>query len=350
MNMRENFTFVWEDIKAEPGQFVTGKVKVAELSHGSPVYIPVLVVNGAKPGPSLWLNGAVHGDELNGPMAIRNLLPRLDPGNVSGIVIATPICNPFAFQARQKNTPQDGLDMDMQFPGDPRGTLSQRMARVLFEQVREYADYLLDFHALGTPYDALPYTVFKRVPGAGDDVCDRAERMARVFGGTAHCRVDLGGNLNELPGNVKGFLDVQCLLHGIPSFMAEIGSGGQIQPDMVEFGERGILAVMHDLGMWPEPPATTERIARYLPEHPVTLTRRKFLYTDRGGIVVDSAPSGTFLKKGDLVCRIVDMFGTVKEVVAEEDMYIIAHRDNPPVDTGDRVSFVGVEWEETQHG
>lgn len=348
--MKGNQTFIWGDIKAEPGQYAAGKVPVAELSHGSPVFIPVLVVNGAKPGPCLWLNGAVHGDELNGPMAIRNLLPTLDPGKLSGMVVATPISNPFAFQARQKNTPQDGLDMDMQFPGDPRGTLSQRLAHVLFEQVRAHADYLLDFHALGTPYDAKPYTVFKRVPGVADEVCDRAERMARVFGGTAHCRVDLGGNLSELPGNVKGFLDVQCLLNGIPAFMAEIGSGGHIQPDMVALGERGIVAIMHDLGMWPEPPVTTGQVAPHVPEHPVTLTRRKFIYTDRGGIVTDSAPSGTFLRKGELVCRIVDMFGTVKEITADEDMYIIAHRENPPVDTGDRVAFVGVEWEERPHG
>lgn len=350
--MRDGRTIVWGDIKAEPGQFAAGNVKVAEMSHGSPVFIPVLIVNGARPGPRLWLNGAVHGDELNGPMAIRNLLPKLDPQKLTGTVIATPISNPFAFQARQKNTPQDGLDLDMQFPGDPKGMLSQRIAHTLFTQIRSHADYLVDFHTLGTYYDAKPYTVFKRIPGTSDEICDRAERMARVFGGTAHCRVDLGGSLNELPGNVKGFLDVQCLLHGIPAFMAEIGSGGLIQPDMVELGIRGIFAIMHDLGMWPEAPETSDRLKPYLPERPVTLTRRKFLYTDHGGLVTDCAPSGTFVRQGELICRIVDMFGTVEDIRAEQDTYIIAIRKNPPVDTGDRVAFVGTEWKEEggQHG
>jgi len=344
--MGDNRTIVWGDIKAEPGQYAYGKVPVMELAHGAPVSIPVLIVNGAKPGPCLWLNGAVHGDELNGPMAIRNLLPKLDPQKLSGTVIATPISNPLAFQARQKNTPQDGLDMDMQFPGDPHGTLSQRIAHALFDKIRAHANYLIDFHTLGTYYEAKPYTVFKRVPGAGGGICEAAERMARVFGGTAHCRVDLGGSLNELPGNVRGFLDVQCLLHGIPAFMAEIGSGGIIQPDMVALGERGILAVMHDLNMWPEAPETPERVKPHLPDNPLILTRRKFIYTGRGGLVTDSAPSGTFVKKGELVCRIVDMFGTVEEIRADQDMYIISHRRNPPVDTGDRVAFVGLEWEQ----
>ncbi|GIQ65238.1 hypothetical protein PACILC2_38060 [Paenibacillus cisolokensis] len=344
--MSADRTIAWGEVEAAPGEFAAGMVKVAELSHRGPILMPVMIVNGARPGPCLWLNGAVHGDELNGPMAIRNLLPKLDPQKMAGAVIATPISNPLAFQARQKNTPQDGLDMDMQFPGDPNGTLSQRLAHHLFEQIRRLATHLVDFHTLGTHYDALPYTVFKRLPSASAEVCDQAERLARVFGGTAHCRVDLGGSLNELPGNVAGFLDVQCLKHGIPAFMTELGSGGHIQPDMVSFGERGIASILHELGIWPEAPAAAPQARS------ITITRRRFLYADHGGLVVDSAPSGSVVKRGELVCRIVDMFGTVQEIRAEQDMYIIASRKNPPVDTGDRVAFVGLEWQEDeeQHG
>lgn len=350
--MSENGTLVWGDIQAAPGEYETGMVKVAELSHRGPVMMPVMIVNGTKPGPRLWLNGTIHGDELNGPMAIRNVLPKLDPAKLAGAVIATPISNPLAFQARQKNTPQDSLDMDMQFPGDPNGTLSQRLAHLLFEQIRRMATHLVDFHTLGTPYDALPYTVFKRPPAASADVCDQAERMARMFGGTAHCRVDLGGNLNELPGNVAGFLDVQCLKHGIPAFMTELGSGGHIQPDMVSFGEQGIFALLRDLEMWPEAPDASEASdasagSEAAPHsQTITITRRRFLYADHGGIVIDSAPSGSVVKPGELVCRIVDMFGTVQEIRADQEMYIIASRKNPPVDTGDRVAFVGIEWQE----
>ncbi|WP_010277706.1 M14 family metallopeptidase [Paenibacillus senegalensis] len=338
----DNRTLVWGELKAEPGQFVTGMVKVAELSHRGPVLMPVLIVNGAKPGPRLWLNGAVHGDELNGPMAIRNLLPALEPEKLSGAIIATPISNPLAFQARQKNTPQDSLDLDMQFPGDPNGTLSQRLAHLLFERIKEMATHLIDCHTLGTHFQALPYTVFKRIPAASSEISDQAERMARAFGATAHCRVDLGGSLNELPGNVSGFLDVQCQIHGIPAFMAELGWGGVLQPEIVSFSERGFLAVLHDLEMWPEAPDPAPYTA------PRTITRRRFLYTDHGGLCIDGAAPGTVVRAGERVCRIVDMFGTVQEIIADEDMYIIASRQNPPVDTGDRVAFVGLAWEQEE--
>lgn len=341
--MSDNRIISWGKLQAAPGEYAAGNVKVAELSHRGVVEIPVMIVNGTKPGPCLWLNGAIHGDELNGPMAMRGLLPKLDPRKLAGAIVATPISNPLAFQARQKNTPQDGLDMDMQFPGDPAGTLSQRLAHLLFEKIRSTATHLIDFHTLGTSYDALPYTVFKRLPATTADIYEQAERMARTFGGTAHCRVDLGGSLNELPGNVAGFLDVQCLKHGIPAFMSELGSGGRIQPDMVSLGERGILAVMHDLGMWPKAPEAWETCSA---AKPLTITKRRFLYADRGGLAVDVAPSGSVVKPGERICSIVDMFGTVQEIVAEQMTYIIAARSNPPVDTGDRVAFVGIAWEE----
>lgn len=326
-------------LSAAPGELVTGYMPITELAHGAVVSIPLFLLNGAQPGPTLWINGAVHGDELNGPMAIRSLLPRLDPERLRGRIVATPISNPLAFQARQKNTPQDGLDLDMQFPGDPSGTLSQRLAAKLFHQIEKLATHLIDCHTLGSHYDSKPYTVFKRLPDAGFEVCDESERLARAFGATFHCRVDLGGSLNELPGNARGFLDVQGLLHGIPSFMVEVGSGGEIDPAMVEWTERGFLAVLHALSMWPDAPA--ECPVTDLP----TITRRRFLYADRGGLCVDCAPPGTTVSRGGLICRIVDMMGTLQEVRAEEDVYIIARRRNPPVDQGDRVAFVGLEWE-----
>ena len=37
-----------------------------QLFEGVSVATPVLVINGAKPGPTLCLTAAIHGDELNG--------------------------------------------------------------------------------------------------------------------------------------------------------------------------------------------------------------------------------------------------------------------------------------------
>ena len=49
-----------------PGTTQTLSWSATELFEGVPVSTPVLVVNGALPGPTLCLTAAIHGDELNG--------------------------------------------------------------------------------------------------------------------------------------------------------------------------------------------------------------------------------------------------------------------------------------------
>jgi methylmalonyl-CoA/ethylmalonyl-CoA epimerase len=53
---------------AAPGTIVRGAIPVTTLAGGTPLEIPVVVINGAKPGPVLWVDGAIHGDEPEGPL------------------------------------------------------------------------------------------------------------------------------------------------------------------------------------------------------------------------------------------------------------------------------------------
>ena len=55
-----------------------------ELFEGVPVSTPVLVVNGASPGPTLCLTAAVHGDELNGIEIVRRVMHEIAPSKLSG--------------------------------------------------------------------------------------------------------------------------------------------------------------------------------------------------------------------------------------------------------------------------
>lgn len=110
---------------------VRGKLKVRELASGSKISIPVIIINGNSKGPVLWLNGGVHGDELNGIFAIRQLVTELKLEQVNGILICTLVCNPLAFQGRSKVSPLDNLDLDQQFPGNIDGLILQRIGYIL---------------------------------------------------------------------------------------------------------------------------------------------------------------------------------------------------------------------------
>ena len=163
------------DAIAKKGTRVFGKIKVGELSNRLEVFVPVLILKGKNEGPTFWMNGAVHGDELNGLIAMRRVIFALNPDDLKGTIICTPISNPMGFQGRSKLNPIDSLDLDQQFPGSPDGSFSQRIAYILLNEIKDKADYLISFHTIGTPFAAKPYTVFK-------DSCNcRGFKMAQTF-------------------------------------------------------------------------------------------------------------------------------------------------------------------------
>jgi uncharacterized protein len=321
---------------AKKGEKGKGYLKVGELAVHTEVQTPVLIVNGKEAGPTLWLNGAVHGDELNGFMAIRRLAGTLDPGKLKGTLIATPLCNPLAVQWRNKLGPYDLMDLDQQFPGDPAGLVSQRVASILFREIKEKANYLINFHTAGTQYTAPPYTVYKKVPGAKPGVFEETEALAKAFGLAANCLVDLASAKGELPGNVAGALDASCILQSIPAFMAEVGTGGKFEEENIAIAERGIRNVMRRLGM----------IAGEveLPPRQIVITKRRFLYANQAGFWVAETKPGAILPQGQTIGRIIDLFADVEVIDTQQETFMIQVRVNPVVHSGDRVAFLGLEW------
>ncbi|HBB15500.1 MAG TPA: hypothetical protein DCZ97_00325 [Syntrophus sp. (in: bacteria)] len=64
--------------------------------------------------------------------------------------------------------------------------------------------------------------------------------------------------------------------------------------------------------------------------------------------VMDCA-SGQIVKKGQRIAHIIDIGSEAPEIEvieADQDMYIISTRLNPPVDTGDRIAFAGTKWQD----
>jgi len=81
---------------AAAGQKANGYIQVpAGVDAGT--NIPVVVVNGAKPGPVLALVTGAHGTEYVSIIAVEKLIRELDPAQVSGTVILVPLVNIASF-------------------------------------------------------------------------------------------------------------------------------------------------------------------------------------------------------------------------------------------------------------
>ena len=311
-------------------------VPAGELAHKAVVQLPVIVVAGKKEGPVLWINGTVHGDELNGSYAAWELSGEIDPEQLSGTLVVTPICNPIAFECRNKISAIDNMDMDTAFPGDPEGMMTQRIAHMIYREIKANAGAVISFHTMATPYRANPYSVRKIIPGVSDSVNEVSEGMQRAFGVVTNCVVDLRGDTNELPGVTSGALDITCMKDGIPAFMGEMGQGGKVETEYVEAAKKGILNVMRYLKMLDGP---VEK-----PGRQVLITKRRFLRSDKGGMIRMNVKSGDEVKAGESLLNLHYYGDEMESYPARTDCYVIGVRENPVVSTGDRVAFVGTEW------
>ena len=309
-------------------------VPAGELAHKAVVQLPVIVVAGKKEGPVLWINGTVHGDELNGSYAAWELSGEIDPEQLSGTLVVTPICNPIAFECRNKISAID--NMDTAFPGDPEGMMTQRIAYMIYREIKANAGAVISFHTMATPYRANPYSVRKIIPGVSDSVNEVSEGMQRAFGVVTNCVVDLRGDTNELPGVTSGALDITCMKDGIPAFMGEMGQGGKVETEYVEAAKKGILNVMRYLKMLDGP---VEK-----PGRQVLITKRRFLRSDKGGMIRMNVKSGDEVKAGESLLDLHYYGDEMESYPARSDCYVIGVRENPVVSTGDRVAFVGTEW------
>jgi predicted deacylase len=312
-------------------------VEVGELSHKGKVNIPLIVLRSNKVGPILWINGAVHGAELNGSVAAYRLAKQLGVNDFAGTIIITPISNALAFQRRDKISDLDYQDMDTAFPGKHDGTFTQRIAYTIYSEIKSVKpDCVINCHTMGPYWEAVRYTVSKIVPGATPEVIERSHNLALAFGVKTNCYLDLQNAAGELPGVTSGALDITCMIDGVPCFMAELGGGGRLQEDNIAGTIEGFYNVMIELGMYEGVPSTASE--------QIIITKRGFTRCDHGGLIEMAVQPGDTLSEGQVQARIHYFNERVDLCHVKSDTYFIGVRYNPVVNTGDPVSFVGYEW------
>lgn len=314
---------------AEQSQKSYGELFVCNYADGNTCSIPVMVINGKNEGPVLWLNAALHGNELNGVVGTMELFQQLSADELSGAIICTPICNPLAFFHKQRLSWNDGSNLGESYPGKEFGQMTERLAYTHLSVIKEYADYFLDLHASGVTHLAKPYSVYKLC--GYPEIEAKVEELLRAFGIYMNCGVDTLGNTDE-PVKLDGSLDIELIKAGIPAFMLEIGNAGRLDREMVEVVKSGTMNVMRHLGMLEAEEVSSEQ---------VFVRSRGIIRCKVGGITVPQVVPYQHLEQGDLITKILDPWGRViEEVTAPEELYILSVKEDAVVQAGERVVFV----------
>ncbi len=135
------------NLNANPGEHVFGYLETAASRSGLRPDIPVHLFAGASPGPTLLVQGAIHGGEVIGSIAILDLVANLNPQELQGNVIAVPVVNRVGFELGERGSKVDNKDISRLFPGKKAGSVSDQIAYVYYHEVISQANVMIDFHA-----------------------------------------------------------------------------------------------------------------------------------------------------------------------------------------------------------
>ncbi len=208
-----------------------------ESAWGS-IQIPITVVrNGA--GSTALLTGANHGDEYEGPIALLNLVQELVLEEVSGCIIVVPFMNFPAFQAGQRTSPLDGVNLNRCFPGKPDGSPTEKIADYFQRTLIPLADVVLDFHSGGKSLEFVPF--------AAAHVLDDATQQAACVAAMQAFNAPYSMTLREI--DATGMYDTAVEDSGKVFVSTELGGGGTTSALTVGIAKRGVRNLLRHAGI-----------------------------------------------------------------------------------------------------
>lgn len=305
-------------VAAPRGTKATGFLDVP----GTPIRMPLTVVNGAAPGPVLSVTAGVHGGEYPGIEAAIRTAASLDARDVKGAVIIVHIVDVPAFHARAIYVcPLDGKNPNRVFPGNPAGTASERLAHTLFSEVIARAEYFVDLHGGDLNEALVPFTILLDSGSPGVDA--RTLELARAYGIRYIVR-----------GRVAGGTYAAAAQKGIPAILTEAGGQGLLEEEALQIHLRGLRNVMRHLGILPGRPEPGDAVTVLKEFHWVTSAHAGLFYPD--------ITPGDRVTRGQRVGETRDYFGRrLAEITSPADGIVLFTVTTPATNPQDPLFAVG---------
>lgn len=321
MRKTKTRNLVVDTLAAEPGARVEGHLLVGNMPDGTPIHVPIVLINGEQPGKTLYLQAISDGNELNGIAVIHEILRKIDPSELSGGLIVVPILNVHAFHAKQAYSPIDNVKMNRCFPGRAEGTSSQRIAHQLFKKAIQHADYCIDLHQGGV--QPMIDEVRVRV-GEKHQLHSACFDLARVFG--------IGYILDQK--GPKGQLAQAAPDIGIPTIDPELGGTYGWDTTSINKGIQGVLNVLKHYDFIEGTPE--------IPDQQIVVNRFVTVISNKGGFLYYKANLYDQLEARQPIAEIRDVYGKVCEVVqSPEEGIFWSHPIYPMVASGGIIGKVG---------
>lgn len=329
--LREPFRLMQLEVPA--GERISGKLPVNGGVDGVETFIPVTVFHGRDSGPVLSLIAGIHGSEYSPIISMQRLPELLDPQAMAGTLIIVHIANLPAFQGRSVYFgPDDLKNLNRSFPGKADGTVTERIAFTLSEEIMPLSDYLIDIHS-GDGNESLrpSYSAYYAEAG-GTEVVGQSRRLAVAFG--LETIVQFAGSYSSLDDAI--YTSAQSVTRGIPSIDVESGELGVIDDVFIDPITDGAMSVLRELGMVAGEPI--------VPVNPLFISDRARVYSEYEGIWHKNmlVQTGDYVTEGTELGVITDYFGKeLQTVVAPASGILLILFGTPPVNVDDNIAVIG---------
>jgi predicted deacylase len=332
--VREQATFALGSAVARAGERASGFVDVP-AGADSATRIPVTVIRGRQGGPTLALVAGTHGSEVAPIVALQRLRGEVDPARLRGTLVLVHVANMPSFLGRTiYRGPWDGKNLNRAYPGNPKGTVSERIAYAITTQVIDRCDYLVDMHAGDGNESLRPYTYWSRL--GIDARTDSVAREMALAWGNDHIVID-----TERPRDRNASVYTQNTAHlrGKPAITTETGYLGVPAEEAVQRNVTGAQRLLRYLQMLP---GDVQRV-----EHPVYLDRTAVLTSPATGTWQATVERAQTVQKGTVIGVVTDFFGApvaeVRSPFAGTVLYVIG---TPAMSKDEPVAMIGHVMEE----
>jgi predicted deacylase len=303
-----------ETIPAGESRDVT--LAVGESFSSMSVRIPIQIRRAVESGPVVFVTAALHGDEINGTGAIRQLIQDPEFQLTKGSVLLVPVLNLLAFDRFERYLP-DRRDLNRSFPGSAKGSLASRMARIIFDEIVSRCDYGIDLHTA-----AIRRTNYPNV--RGDLTNPDVRRLTEAFG----AEIILNGK------GPTGSFRREASKAGCPTIIMEGGEVWKVEPGVAASAARGVKNVLRRLGMLGGP--------EMRPAYQIVVEKSKWIRADRGGFLQFHVSPGELIEKGQALVTNSTLLGQEQNTLhAPFDAVVIGMTSVPAVGPGEAICNLG---------
>jgi predicted deacylase len=278
------------------------KLPVEDVHNNVKSFIPLGILEGKDPGPTLAVVSGVHATEYAGQDAVLRFWKSLDPKEISGKVLVVLGADVTAMCAHHMYTnPVDGKNLNRVYPGKKDGTLTEVIAYTLMEEVVAKADAVIDCH--GGEFDEyMAFYLIARVKG--DRALDKKTLDLAMALGVPFIEVrDARGTWLG-----RGHLPAEAVLRGRPGMAIEAGERGERDERAIAATFNALQNALKHLGMKPGQPVPWAG-------KPVWLESGLILKSTVAGLFERQVMVGDWIEKDAVFARVRDFDGTLLEEI-----------------------------------